>query len=115
MLHYDHDYCVSTHTHTHTHTNSHTHLWFPWTARVHATLHAAIVGGAVGGLVALGILCLLSSIIIIVVAVKLSKQCKYIAIYKHTPSQVTTQYRYILKIIMIVRVHNVEGRVYINL
>ena len=52
---------------------------------------AAIVGGIVGGLVALGIMCLLSSIIMIV-AVKLSKQGKYniIASYKHSPSQVIT-------------------------
>ena len=68
IVYYNHNYCVNTHTHAHT---SLVPLDSSYTCST-----AAIVGGIVGGLVALGIMCLLSSIIIIV-AVKLSKQGKY--------------------------------------
>ena len=67
MLHYDHDYCATLQTHTPT---SLVPLDSSYTYNT-----AALVGGVVGGLVALGIMCLLSSILIIV-AVKLSKQGK---------------------------------------
>ena len=61
MLHYNHD-CVHTHTHT------------PLVPADNRSNTAAIAGGVVGGLVVLGILSLLSSI---VVAVKLRKRGRY--------------------------------------
>ena len=70
MLHYNHD-CIHTHT--------------PLVSLDNRSNTVAIAGGVAGGLVVLGILSLLSSI---VVAVKLRKRGRYsyIASYKHFPS-----------------------------